>query len=307
LSYQLDLLAQEAVSGGVPKDGIPAIDEPQFMSVERANDFLKADDVVFGAVINGEAKAYPQRVLVWHEIVNDRIGGRNVSVTYCPLTGTAIGFERGDTTLGISGNLVNSNLIMYDRATDSHWPQVLGAAVSGPLKGKALPEFPVVWTTWEKWRAAHPETQVLSQRTGYARDYSRDPYGGYTPTRGYYAKGDPIFAPLHRDQRLEPKTVVAGARTGLGAVAFHKDKLRDAGVAHLEHKGSFYTATYDILLDTVHIYRNPEQLEFTQKDGQYQHDDENFEAKSLPLTSVNTFDAMWFAWAGFFPETGLYE
>jgi hypothetical protein len=133
------------------------------------------------------ARAYPQRILVWHEIVNDTIGGLNLAVTYCPLTGTAIAFERGDTEFGVSGRLVNSNLIMYDRDTDTWFPQVLAIGIQGPHTGSALVERPMVWTTWQRWRAAHPETAVLSTETGFARNYNRDPYGAYNPRSGYYA------------------------------------------------------------------------------------------------------------------------
>ncbi len=129
-----------------------------------------------------------------------------LSTTYCPLTGTALGFERGDTTLGVSGQLVNSNLFLYDRATESLWPQILSTAVSGPLKGHSLKGVPVVWTTWSQWKSLHPDTTVLSTDTGHKRDYFGDPYGGYHPKRGYYRTDvPPRFPVLHADSRLQPK------------------------------------------------------------------------------------------------------
>lgn len=163
------------LSGGVGQDGIPSIDNPRFWSIEEADSFLDDGDIVFGVYRNGTARAYPQRILVWHEIVNDSIQGSKVSVTYCPLTGTAIGFEPGDTEIGVSGRLINSNLVMYDRATESYWPQILAAAINGPRQGQTLAEFRVIWTTWARWKSRHPETQVLSRRTGHARNYQRDP------------------------------------------------------------------------------------------------------------------------------------
>ncbi|MDY7081249.1 MAG: DUF3179 domain-containing protein, partial [Halobacteria archaeon] len=185
LGTPLEAYANNAVSGGVSKDAIPSIDNPKFVSPDSV-DFLKPRDIVFGVEMNGDVKAYPQKILVSHEIVNDAMGDENVSVTYCPLTGTAIGYKRGGTTFGVSGNLVNNNLIMYDRATDSRFPQILGTAVSGKHKGKSLEEFRVVWTTWENWRNQHPDTQVLSTDTGFLRNYDRDPYGSYNPIGGYY-------------------------------------------------------------------------------------------------------------------------
>lgn len=273
LSHTLDAVNDAIVSGGVPKDGIPSIDDPSHGS----GDYLRDGDVVFGVELGGEARAYPQRVLVWHEIVNDTLNDTNISVTYCPLTGTALGFKRGETTLGVSGNLVNSNLVMYDRKTESLWPQVLGRAVRGDLEGEALREFRVVWTTWRRWREEHPGTDALTQDTGFARNYSSDPYGGYNPRTGYYDSGDPNFPVMNTDPRYAPKEVVVGARTQDGAVAFHKDTLRQEGSLTKEVSGTPHTSRYDESLDTAWVSRDGEP--------------------------VNAFDSMWFAWAAFYPDT----
>lgn len=153
----------------------------------------------------------------------------------------------------MSGNLVNSNLILYDRATDSRWPQILGAAVSGSLKGRALEEFPVVWTSWQRWKTAHPETVVLSRDTGYLRNYNRDPYGSYNPREGYYKlERPPIFPVLQQSARFDPKEVVVGARNKDGAIAFNKAALRDKKILQGENHGIWYTAVYDARLDSAH-------------------------------------------------------
>lgn len=308
LTYSFERLADATVSGGVPKDGIPAVDNPQFQTAAQADDLLKPEDVVFGAVINGKAKAYPRRIVVWHEIVNDRLGGENISVTYCPLTGTAIGFKRGDTTFGVSGDLVNSNLIMYDRETDSRWPQMLGTAVSGPLTGRSLERFRIVWTSWKQWQQQHPDTLVLSRQTGYARDYFRDPYNSsYNPPSGYYAEGGPTFPTLNKDSRLGPKEIVTGARTADGAVAFRSSAVRTSRMATKKSGETVLTAFYDPDLDTVHVYQNPEQRDFDHTAGRYSDGEDAWPAGRIPLQQVHTYDAMWFAWAAFFPETGLVE
>ncbi|ADE16009.1 conserved hypothetical protein [Nitrosococcus halophilus Nc 4] len=308
LFYSLEKYAQNTVSGGPGKDGIPAIDTPRFVSAGRAESFLGPEDIVFGVVLNDEVKAYPQKILVWHEIVNDRLGHENVSVTYCPLTGTAIGFKRGETTFGVSGRLVNNNLIMYDRATDSRWPQILGTAVSGSFKGKSLEEFRVIWTAWGRWKQRYPETEVLSENTGYIRNYQRDPYGSYHPLGGYYAEGSPpLFPVLHRDRRFDPKAVVLGARTRDGVVAFKKNSLRAKKIMEGTLSGKQYIAFYDPVLDTGYIYKNPERKLFVYENGQYTNADGKWEAGDLPLEKVNAFDAMWFAWAAFYPETDAYE
>lgn len=146
---RLDEFAKNILSGGPPKDGIPPIDKPKYVSVQKAEDFLKSDDIVFLAEYWDTIMVFPQKILVWHEIVNDEIRGEKISITYCPLTGSVIGFKGRidgfETTFGTSGKLLNSNLVMYDRATDSRFPQIPGAAVSGKETGrqggpgKALP------------------------------------------------------------------------------------------------------------------------------------------------------------------------
>jgi hypothetical protein len=197
---------------------------------------------------------------------------------------------------------------MYDRATDSRWPQMLGTAISGPLKENSLQEFRLVWTTWKRWRQKYPETTVLSTRTGSIRNYRRDPYGSYHPLRGYYAKdAPPLYPLLHRDQHFAPKEVVLGARTQEGAIAFKKEALRAKKILEGELGGMHYTAIYEPHLDTGYIYKNPHRRQFSYKKGRYREADEKWQAPELPLEKVNTFDAMWFAWSAFYPETGVYE
>lgn len=306
--YPLDTFARNALSGGPRRDGIPSIDEPRFIDARAADRLLDPEDVVFGVTLNGETKAYPQRILVWHEIVNDRFGGENVSVTYCPLTGTAIGFRRGATTFGVSGQLVNSNLIMYERATGSLWPQILATAVKGDLKGRSLAEIPVVWTRWSRWKSLHPATRVLSTDTGFARNYRRDPYGSYTPLGGYYATTrPPLFPTLGADPRLAPKEVVIGARTAGGAVAFKKAALRQRKLVAGEIAGVPHLAVYDPRLDTAYVYRNPNGRPFTYDNGMVNDATGRWAPDQLPLERVNAFDAMWFAWYAFFPTTTVQE
>ena len=292
------------LSGGPGKDGIPAIDVPRFWTPDEADGYLDEGDIVFGLVENGVARAYPQRILVWHEIVNDTVGGTGLAVTYCPLTGTAIVFERGNTEFGVSGRLVNSNLIMFDRDTDTWFQQILAVGISGPHQGSALVERPIMWTTWGRWRETHPETEILSTETGFARNYSRDPYGAYNPRSGYYEPDSSrMFPVLHEDDRLLPKSVVLGARTTDAAVAVRKDALREAGRLELESGGAVFTAIHDTALDTGYVFAGcteaqastdgagPNGVTWTGGEG---------------LTPVNAFEAMWFAWAAFYPETTLH-
>jgi hypothetical protein len=304
-------LRREARSGGPPKDGIPAIDEPAFVGAEAA-DFLDPGDPVFGVVRGGAAKAYPQKILVHHEIVNDELAGTPVSVTYCPLTGTVQGFERGGTTFGVSGRLINANLVMYDRATETWWPQMLATAIPGPWNEtpeiRSLREFRLIWTTWRRWRKRNPETRVLSTDTGYARNYGRDPYGRYDPRGGYYENDELLFPPLTSDDRYDRKAIVMGARTPGGAVAFPKDAVRDRGLIPGTIGDAPVFAVYDPRYDTAYVYRNPDGAAFEFDRGSVvAADGTRYEPDEVPLPSIHTFDAMWFAWAGYYPDTDVHE
>jgi hypothetical protein len=301
-----DALADSLADGGVGQDGIPSIDEPSFADPSTVEDWLEGGEPVFGVVRDGEAKAYPQRVLVHHEIVNDAIGGDPVSVTYCPLTGTAQGFERGEVTFGVSGLLLNSNLVMYDRGTESRFPQMLATGISGPHEGDTLREFPVTWTTWERWREQYPETRVLTRETGYVRNYGADPYGGYNPASGHYADENLPFEPDADAGAVDllAKDAVIGARSGDGGVAVSKDRLRTEGIVETTVGTVPYVVVHDPALDTGYVYRNPDERAVKAADGSaVRVDGEPFAPADLPLERVLRFDAMWFAWGGYYPDS----
>jgi len=299
-----------AVSGGPPKDGIPSIDNPSFVDPEDA-DFLDSGDPVFGVALNGDVKAFPQKILVQHEIVNDRLGDLPVAVTYCPLTGTVQGFERGETTFGVSGRLINNNLIMYDRATEAWWPQILATSIPGPWNSapetRSLREFRLVWTTWKQWRERNPETKVLSTETGFANNYGRDPYGSYNPKGGYYNSENTLFEPLSQDDRFSKKHVVLGARTPDGAVAFDKATLLENRSITGELGETPLVAIADRRLDTGYVYLNPEELSVSFDGESVAIDGEMYDPDTLPLARIHTFDAMWFAWNGYYPDANVYN
>ena len=305
LGWSLETLAAEQHPGGPPKDGIPSIDDPVYTTVDGASSFLADRDIVFGAVRAGDAVAYPRRILAHHEILNGELGGDPVAVTYCPLTGTAMGFDRGPVTFGVSGWLVNNNLVMYDRGSDSRWPQVPATAVEGPAKGRSLREFRLVWTTFRRWQRAHPESRVLTPDTGFARNYRSDPYGSYAPPSGYYVNDQTFYFPLETDNRLHLKRVVVGTRTPAGTIAFLKDALRSAGVLTGSIGDTSLVAVFHSGLDTGYVYRNPENRHISFESGTVRVDGEPTPPADLPLPRSYAFDAMWFAWAGFYPETAL--
>jgi len=185
--------------GGPPKDGIPSIDNPIFISSSAAN-YLGENDRVIGLLTEDGAKAYPIRILNWHEIVNDD----EVVVSYCPLCGTGMAFYSPAANFGVSGLLYNSDMLLYDRETESLWSQILGKAISGERKGESLNILPVENTSWINWLQNHPDTRVLSDQTSFSRNYSRSPYGNYDSNTSLY------FPLSHQSRRYHPKEKVIG-------------------------------------------------------------------------------------------------
>lgn len=198
-SIELD----ELMSGGPPKDGIPALDAPKFIAIGEAGKWLNSNEPVISLTIDGESRAYPLQILMWHEIVNDEIKGQPVTVTFCPLCYTAIAFDRrldGKVLdFGVSGMLRHSDMVMYDRQTESWWQQISGEAIVGDLNGKTLKQFPSQIVSFGQFSKAFPKGIVLSRETGHTRQYGNNPYRGYdditkTP---FLFRGKP-------DERLKP-------------------------------------------------------------------------------------------------------
>jgi len=272
----------EIVSGGPPRDGIPALDYPEFEPVSQAQ-WLRDGDRVLGIEIAGQARAYPVRILDWHEIVNDRLGDQYFAVTYCPLCGTGMVFasnaDDGVLEFGVSGLLYNSDMLLYDRNSDSLWSQIMAEAVAGPLVGTALPQLPVTYTTWARWRERHPEGEVLSRDTGYNRDYRRGPYGNYAETSRL------MFDVSHRPPRdYHPKEYVLGVEVDGRFKAYPFQELREYGRASFtdEFAGESLTIRWD---------EEAESAEVLDSNGQ-------------PKPAVTGF---WFAWYTFHPETEVFR
>ena len=323
----------EIMRGGPPRDGIPPIDDPKFISVSDAPDHLVDQEPVVTFEFNGEAKAYPIAILMWHEIVNDDVGGMPITVTYCPLCNTAIVFDRrvGDRVLdfGTSGNLRNSDLIMWDRQTESWWQQITGEAIVGELTDTMLTFLPANMISWVDFKESFPDGQVLSRDTGHVRDYDRPPYTGYDSLdqRPFLYSG-----PL--DDRLLPMERIVGIDVGESAVAypfslfqsvpvvndsvggqdiviFYAPETRSAfqGRAAYEDNVVGSTAVYDPNLDG-------EKLTFELRDEMLVDAQTGSEwnifgvatsgplsGKSLqPVIHANHF---WFAWHVFYPETEI--
>lgn len=198
----------QVLDGGPGKDGIPSVDSPNFSSISDI-DFLTDTDLVIGMVRNGIAKAYPHPILDWHEIVNDEIAGAKYALTYCPLTGTATAWDRvingEETTFGVSGKLYNTNLIPYDRLTDSYWSQIRLDCVNGELSGTEIELYPIIETNWRTWKEAFPSSLVQNTDTGFSRNYQSYPYGDYRTNNDNI-----IFPVTPSDSRLPAKERVLG-------------------------------------------------------------------------------------------------
>lgn len=217
----------EIKSGGPPRDGIPPLDDPQHVSTPAADMWLADEEPVILVEKNGAVRAYPLQVLIWHEIANDRLGGAPVTVTFCPLCYAAVAFERpavgGDTlTFGTTGNLRKSDLVMWDRQTESWWQQFTGTAIVGALTGRELTPIPAQIVAWKTFRERYPEATVLSRETGHDRPYGQNPYAGYD---------DVDKTPLMYDgpvgDALPPMARVVGVEAGGASRAYPLERLRE--------------------------------------------------------------------------------
>jgi len=267
LKDESEFIKRNLVTGGPPKDGIPAIDNPVYFSAEESS--LKDTDKIFGINYQGFVAAYPQDILYWHEIVNEEVRDEKIAITYCPLTESVIGYKAFN--LGVSGELYNSNLVMYDRKTDVRIPQILGKGIEGEIDGHELETFPVVVTTWGKWKGQYPETKVLSRDTGYARDYDRNPYPGYDDILR-------VWFPLAAESNeLETKEIVLGIQHNEEFVAIQKQGFLE------EYPDGLKLNIGD---ETVKVTYN-----------------EEFDV--LESNADKSFEVYWFAWYAYHPTTKL--
>lgn len=230
----------ELRAGGPPKDGIPSIDDPRFVAPVEAAAWIEPQEPVVALDVGGEARAYPLQILTWHEIVNDRFGEVPVAVTFCPLCYSAVAFDRRveidgeERTLdfGVSGFLRRSDLVMFDRQTESLWQQITGEAIVGGLTGTQLRMYPAQLVSFEQFRAAFPEGRVLSRDTGHARDYGRNPYAGYDDI-----DANPYLYDGAADDRLQPMEKVVALRIEGAEKAYPHAFTRDRRVVHDEAAG----------------------------------------------------------------------
>jgi hypothetical protein len=274
----------EIVGGGPSKDGIPPIDNPKFVSLSDANKFLNDNDPGIALEVDSTARFYPFQILVWHEIVNDTISGQRVLVTYCPLCLSGIVFDpvvQGERVeFGTSGKLWNSNLVMYDRKTDSLWSQILGEAIVGEMTGTQLKVLPSDMIRFGEFKKLHPIGTVLSRDTGATRFYGQDPYGDYYTSPGTY------FPVGKKDDRLGDKDFILGIVINGKAKAYLPEAIKKAGEIMDWFEGKEILARHEKDIDAVRLFEK-------KADG--------------TVERINPFGAFWFSWVAAHPDTELLK
>jgi hypothetical protein len=312
-----EIRLEEIVWGGVKKDAIPALVNPKLISPVEAT-YLTGDELVFGVEINGDARAYPLRILDWHEMVNDVVGGVPVALAYCTLCGSGIlynaraGGRDGPFEFGSSGFLYRSNKLMYDQQTHSLWNQFTGRPVVGPLTGSGieLEVLPVAITSWQDWRTRHPDTKVLSLDTGHDRDYRPGrPYGGY------FASADLMFPVLVPDDRLAPKDYVFALR-GTSDKAWSLAAFEGGRVINEEAGGEPLVLIGDAATRSVRAYDSGgRRFEATADPAVISAAGEDWRVDETALMGPSGqrlerlpgHIAYWFAWQGFIDGAPLGE
>ncbi len=264
-------------AGGPPRDGIPALTNPAIIHPIEAS-YLDGGDRVIGLQIDGEARAYPIKIMDYHEVVNDKLAKQSVVVTYCPLCGSGIVFDavvdNNRLEFGVSGLLYNSDVLLYDRGTSSLWSQLMTKAISGEFEGEKLQIISSENTTWADWLEKHPKTTVLSLNTGYTQNYAVGPYQGYDKT-------ELLFFPVTDKKGTFPnKERVLGIEIKGNYKAYPISRLKP-GTNHDEFKGVPLTITFD-----------PESQNITAS------------SQTGPIIQIVAY---WFAWFTFHPYTKIYK
>jgi len=305
--------------GGVVQDGIPPLRSPDMLTADE-EDYLGENDIVFGIEINGDARAYPKRILAWHEMFVDTVGGVDIAGVYCTLCGTVIPykteFNGTNHTLGTSGFLYRSNKLMYDAETQSLWNTLLGQPVIGPLadKGIQLEHLSVVTTTWSEWKRRHPETQVLSPETGHQRDYREG-----AAYREYFATDRLMFNTPFQDTSLKNKQEVLALRFA-GApgqqLAIDTDFLNENPV----YKDRIGLQKFVVFTDQSGANRvyDTAEIDFVSYNGDSAATDSDGNIWQLTEAAMIAPDgsqlgrlpyhrAFWFGWKATFPATRLVK
>lgn len=315
----------QVLDGGPGKDGIPSIDHPEFVSISEI-DYLEETDLVLGIRVGNEVRGYPHAILNWHEIVNDEFQDQKFALTYCPLTGTGIGWDadlgNGKTSkFGVSGLLFDTNLMPYDRATNSTWSQQRLECVNGELIGRKSRNIVFLELTWEAWKESFPESKVMSDNTGFSRNYRSYPYGTYRTNNDFL-----IFPISNEDDRRPQKERVLGvvidgiakaypiigSDNGGGSAELIQDEFkgRDLLIYRDESKNLVTvfrnidpTASYEIVQEALPIIFRDSAGNEWDLFGTAQSGPRKGEKMSQPIA----FIGYWFSWGTFYPGLDIWE
>lgn len=309
----------EVFDGGPGKDGIPALQNPEMGNINSIN-YLDDNDLVIIFKEGNAVKIYPHKILDWHEIVNDNIGSKAYAITYCPLTGSAICWDRTingtETTFGVSGLLYNSNLLPYDRLTESYWSQMLNKSVKGNLVGQFATTYQLIESSWSTAKTTYPNALVLTKNTGHSRNYDRYPYGSYKTSNSFF-----IFPVSHLDDRLPSKERVLGIQTNNFQKAYRINDFKNLQYIIEEIEDEIFLVVIGSEPQIAIAFKLKKNIEgynykILNNELPFILEDDNGIKYDLfgkastnnldDLEPVNYYIAYWFAWASFFHDTELY-
>ena len=319
-NYSWLIPVDEVYDGGPGKDGIPALDSPELIDVDEVK-YLENDDLVLGIVSQNDIIAYPHKILDWHEIINTSPGNIHVAITYCPLTGTGIGWNReingSVTTFGVSGLLYNSNLIPYDRQTDSNWSQIGLDCVYGLRAGTNIEVINIIETNWETWKSMYPNSKVVSTNTGYTRNYDSYPYGTYKTNESLIFPVNPLDNRLHIKERVHGIIINDQAKTyrfssfSNSRFSIIEDEFQNKDLLIIGSQNENLIVSF-INETTLNFQIVQDQLPIILEDNEGNSWDIWGNAVSGPregeeLKSTISFMGFWFAWGAFYPDAEIYN
>jgi hypothetical protein len=314
------LIPEDQIFSGAGRDEIPSIDNPSFISTGEVT-FMKDDELILGIKIGGEGRGYPHQILNYHEIVNDKVADTPVAVTFCPLTGSGMAWNRTvegqEVTFGVSGLIHKNNLIAYDRESNNFWSQMLERSVKGSLQGQKTGSYQIIEMNWATWKEAFPESKILSGETGFDRNYTIYPYGG-----NYDNDHNNIVFPIHReDDRLQRKTLAHGLFYDTTLHVFPVEEFpNDIGILNRNFAGNDVVVAgssgSELVVSFSRIAEDGTVLNFSESENELPSlltDNEGNEwnvfgecisgpREGEVLNRVRSYNAYWFAWVDFFGD-----
>lgn len=314
-----DVPRDQVFDGGPGKDGIPSIDDPSFSTKDDVDIVNKYNDLlVTGIVHNGIARAYPHPILDWHEIVNDDIGDLSIAITFCPLTGTGIGWDRvvnsTITEFGVSGLLYDTNLMPYDRATQSTWSQQRLNCVNGAHRGREITVIPLIETTLSTWLQAYPDSEILNEDTGFNRNYGVYPYGDYRTNDSRI-----LFPISNTDARLPGKERVLGVFADQDVIGYRfNPNSTQTEVIQENLEGASIVVVRNTVKNFIVAFENENNLNFEASQNfpsvlndengiEYDMTGQRIGASGKNLSQMKSFIGYWFSWGTFYPDMEISD